>query len=78
MQQVSHTKFNYPRQQCYHKYHFTPHVEPLLVEKQAAFRRGRTTGELIFIFKFLMGKMTEPQRQIKHNLVDYKKVFDMV
>ena len=55
-----------------------PQVERILSDKQAGFRKGRSTVEQIFNCRILMEKHIESQKDLYHNFIDFKKAFDCV
>ena len=50
----------------------------LLAEEQAGFRPGRSTVEQIFNSRIIIEKHLQHQRDLYHNFIDFKKVFDRV
>ena len=55
-----------------------PQVEEVLAEEQAGFRKGRSTTEQIFNVRILCEKFRDHCRELHHDFVDFKKVFDRV
>ena len=53
-------------------------VEHFLAEEQACFKKGRSTAEQIFNLRVLCEKMSEHQKEIHYNFIDFKKAFDRV
>ena len=53
-------------------------AEELLAEEQADFRPGRSTVGQIFNSRVIMEKLLQHQRDLFHNCLDSKKVFDRV
>eukprot|EP00745_Piridium_sociabile_P030646 TRINITY_DN50875_c0_g1_i13.p2 TRINITY_DN50875_c0_g1~~TRINITY_DN50875_c0_g1_i13.p2 ORF type:complete len:172 (+),score=14.72 TRINITY_DN50875_c0_g1_i13:3007-3522(+) len=47
-------------------------------KKQAGFRAGRSTTELIFNLRILCEKQLQHQRDLCHVFIDFKKAFDRV
>ena len=52
--------------------------EELLAEEQARFRSGRSTVEQTFNSRVIIEKHLQHQRDLFHNLIDFKKAFDRV
>ena len=53
-------------------------AKELLAEEQAGFRPGRSTVEQIFNCRVITEKQLQRQRDLFHNLIDFKKAFDRV
>ena len=53
-------------------------AEELLTTNQADFRPGRSTVERIFSSRVITQKHLQHQRDLLHNFIDFKKVFDRV
>ena len=55
-----------------------PQAEEIIAEKQAGFRAGRSTTELIFKLRVLCKKYLQHQQNLYHVFIDFKKAFDRV
>ena len=55
-----------------------PHAEKIITEEQAGFRTGRSTAEQIFNLRILCETHLQPQQDLYHVFIDFKKAFDRV
>ena len=55
-----------------------PQAETILAEEQAGFRKSRITIEQILNCRLLMEKHLENRKDVYHNFIDFKNVFDRV
>ena len=55
-----------------------PQAEKIISEEQTGFRKGRSTVEQITNYRIIMEKHIEIQKDLFHNFIDLKKVFDRV
>ena len=56
----------------------TPQAEDILADEQTGFRQHRSTTEHVLNCRILLEKHVDQQRQVYHNVIDFKKVFDIV
>jgi len=54
------------------------HVDKLLREERAGFRRGRGCIDQIFTLRNIIEQRSESQRQLYINFVDFEKAFDSI
>ena len=55
-----------------------PQTEEVIAEEQAGFRPGRSTTEQIFNLRTLCDKYRQPQQNLYHVFIDFRKAFDRV
>ena len=55
-----------------------PQAEKTTAEEQAGFTAGRSTTEQIFNLRILCKKYLQPQQDLYHVFIDFKKAFDRV
>ena len=55
-----------------------PQAEKIVAEEQAGFSAGRNTTEQIFNLRILCKKYLQPQQDLYHVFIDFKKAFDRV